>query len=63
VGEAAREAARWRLAKRLYDEMERLDPSPDTPEWETMPDFERRFYYHCITAILTERATVLMACE
>ena len=38
-GEAAAE-----LARRLYWNMNRLDPDPEAPAWECLDDRERRFY-------------------
>lgn len=62
MGELEKEAARWKLAERLWREMERLDPVPEAPQWDCMPDFDRRFYYHCVMALLMERQLVLTAC-
>lgn len=38
------EAALKFLAKRLYWNMQRLDPDIEAPEWDGLTDRERRFY-------------------
>jgi hypothetical protein len=51
-------AALWRLAERLYEKMEHLDPS-DGGEWSELTDLERDLYYFSIKAVLLERGDVL----
>lgn len=53
----AKEAAVWRLARRLHWKMEQLDPT-ESSEWEALSERERDFYRHCIDAVLAERALV-----
>ncbi len=48
------------LAQRLYETMERLDPS-DEREWAALSSRERRFYELCVSAILEERELVALA--
>lgn len=53
-----KQAAEWRLAEYLYFTMVKLDPSPDDQEWEQLTDKERRYYWHCIRAVLSRRKDV-----
>lgn len=38
------EEAISRLAQRLYWNMQRLDPDPESPEWEGLSERSQRFY-------------------
>lgn len=55
--EGSAEAALWRLAERLYEKMEHLDPSGS--EWNGLDDAGRRYYYFAIKAVLLEHGDVL----
>jgi hypothetical protein len=46
------------LARRLYEEMVRLDPSGE-PSWDALSDLERDFYYSPLRAVFAEYADVL----
>ena len=52
-----REEAEWLLACRLYEEMERLDPSTkeDKVDWKNLAQGQRDFYWLCVRAIFSER--------
>ncbi len=44
-----------KLARTLYEEMERLDPSDSVyVEWDELTDHERQFYILCVRAITRE---------
>ena len=45
------EAAVERLANRLHDKMEHLDPTEDG-EWACLPDRKREFYRLCVEDLL-----------
>jgi hypothetical protein len=45
---------RERLTRRLFEEIEYLDPSLDEKKWETLSPRERHLYFACIDAILQE---------
>jgi hypothetical protein len=45
---------RERLAKRLYDQMEKLAPSQETIEWDDITSDEKGFYFLGIDAVLDE---------
>jgi hypothetical protein len=49
-------AARLALAQRLYEIMERLDPSQETVAWADLPGLDRDFYVTCIRHLEAERA-------
>lgn len=51
------DAALWKLARRLYDEMERLDP--DDTSWDDLTELDREMWYFSVRAMLSERAEVL----
>jgi len=59
VGEKDR--AVWTLAEALLREIDKLDPNPDAKSWDEMDEFDRKFYYHCVMAILRRRDLVLIA--
>lgn len=40
------------LGRRLYEIMERLEPSPVTILWEDLPDHEKDFYVECVGALI-----------
>ncbi len=42
------------LARSLYETMDRLDPSPDTPRWEDISDMDRDLYRVCVEEVLGE---------
>ena len=44
---SVKEEALWRLAKRLFVIIERLDPSPSDIDWESLSGREREFYRLC----------------
>ena len=50
---ASREVALDRLARRLHETMERLDPTDD-PAWDAMPELNKEFYRQCIKSIVYE---------
>jgi hypothetical protein len=44
-----------RLAHKLYDTMEHLDPTPDAPPgWENLSSRDQDFYKLCIEAVFEE---------
>jgi hypothetical protein len=55
------EAALWRLAERLYEVMDRLDPSGE--EWADLSPPERSLFYFSIKGVLLEHADVLRVLE
>jgi hypothetical protein len=61
--EITREDAEFQLARRLYEEMERLDPSDpgDVQPWENLESRQRDYYRFCIRAVLSERRACLQA--
>jgi hypothetical protein len=58
VPRPGRDAALWRLARRLYDEMERLDPT-GCEGWGGLSDSERHIWYFAIHSVLEEYGDVL----
>ncbi len=60
--ESTRDAALRRLAKRLHEKMEHLDPD-DGAEWDDLTPLERDYYYFSLKAVLLERADVLRVLE
>ena len=52
--EILRSSEQARLARVLYDEMERLDPSQEDIEWDALSDRDRRFYELCVERLLAE---------
>lgn len=60
--ESTRDAALWRLANRLHEKMEHLDPS-DGVEWDDLTPMERDYFYFSLKAVLLERADVLRVLE
>ena len=42
------------LAKRLFETMERLDPSPDGCEWDTLRECDKEIWRLCIKDLLDE---------
>lgn len=51
------ELALWRLAERLYEVMDRLDPSGIT--WEQLDQATRELFYFSIKSVLLEHGDVL----
>lgn len=51
------DASLWRLAERLCNEMERLDPSGSP--WESLSESERKFFYFSVRAMLLVHGDVL----
>ena len=51
------------LAKRLYETMERLDPSQDTVTWNHVPELEKHFYQACVRALIREQALLSLFCS
>jgi hypothetical protein len=47
-----------RLAKRLYEIMERLDPT-HIPSWECVADLDKEFYRTCVKAVVIELREIL----
>lgn len=46
-------AVELELGRRLYETIERLDPSPvSTPAWDTLSDGDREFYRLCVDALV-----------
>lgn len=56
-----KEAALWRLAERLYDAMDRLDPTGE--DWSQLSDLERSLFYFSIKSVLLKRSDVLDVLE
>jgi hypothetical protein len=52
-----RERALWSLARHLFEEIERLDPSSEET-WDELPDSGRKIWYFAIKAVLLEHADV-----
>jgi hypothetical protein len=59
----AREKAEWLLARRLYEEMERLDPSGpnDFVAWDRLESRHRDYYRLSVRAVLSERTLCRLA--
>lgn len=57
------DAALWRLARCLYESMERLDPSYEGALWDDLTIIERDVFYFSICSVLLERSDVLRAME
>lgn len=56
--------AEWRLAKRLYETMEYLDPEADEAvSWADLGDRQREFYRLLILHLFSEREDVLRVLE
>jgi hypothetical protein len=51
---SVKDEALWRLAKRLFVIMERLDPSPSDIDWESLSGREREFYRLCVESMFEE---------
>ena len=49
--ELRRERALWALAEELVWKVNQLDPS-DLPDWSSLDDRTRRFYYHLVKHIM-----------
>jgi hypothetical protein len=45
-------AIEMQLAQRLFETMERLDPSPEETAWNGLSDREREFYRLCVDALV-----------
>jgi hypothetical protein len=60
--ESTGDAALWRLAKRLHEKMDHLDPG-DGVEWENLTPLERDYFYFSLKAVLLKRADVLRVLE
>lgn len=43
-----------RLGCRLFEEMERLDPSLAPVDWDALSEREHEFYRLCVLAVLSE---------
>lgn len=54
-------AAIERLAEKLYDKLEHLDPTPDAPDWYDMTDDGRDLYRVVIKSLLCDRAAIMAA--
>ena len=39
------------LGRRLFEEMERLDPSPEESSWDSLSDREKTFFSLCAKAV------------
>jgi hypothetical protein len=52
-----RDAALWRLAERLYETMEKLDPSGTN--WENLTYNDRFYFYFSVDSMLSEVGDVL----
>lgn len=46
-------AIEMKLAERLYETMEHLDPSSDLP-WDALTDRQREFYRLCVDALVED---------
>jgi hypothetical protein len=55
------EQAVTELARRLYWNMNRLDPDPDSPEWDGLTERERRFYYLLVDDLVGSRELIRTA--
>ena len=55
------DSAIWRLARILYERMERLDPSYDGAPWDDLSIPERDVFYFSIYSVLLERPDVFRA--
>ena len=56
------EAAKKRLARRLYETMEFLDPS-DAEPWDAIEASSRDFFEHVISDLLADEREVLRAID
>jgi hypothetical protein len=52
IEEGERERMLWHLARRLYETLERLDPSLDALPWDALPDFDRVLYRSCAAELV-----------
>ena len=52
---------RWRVAKRLFESMERQDPSPSGCEWDQLRDCDKEIWRLCIEDLLDESARYNLA--
>ena len=59
--EAERKEALWRLAERLHETMERLDPSGI--DWASLSEAERSLFYFAIKSVLSEYREVARVLE
>ena len=53
------EAAIERLAVRLHDRMEHLDPTLNASAWNNLSDHEKEFYRLCIEDLLMDNQLIL----
>lgn len=56
--DSEREISLWRLARRLYEEMERLDPT-ELDGWDSLSDESRNIWYFAVDGMLSEYEEVL----
>lgn len=52
---ALKDEARERLARALFEAMEKLDPSQETLAWDGLPSGEKDFYRACVIRLESER--------
>lgn len=48
------DSAAWLLARRLHDEMDRLDPAQEGKDWDAISEREREFYRLSALSVLRE---------
>ena len=54
-------AAVLKLARALYEEMERLDPgSGGGTSWDELPELDVEYYASCVESIVRKEATLLI---
>jgi hypothetical protein len=51
------------LARRLHDEMERLDPGLEENDWDTLSEREREFYRLAVLSVLREARAHKLFCR
>jgi hypothetical protein len=51
------------LARRLYWNMQRLDPDPGAPPWGALTDRQRRFYEHLVADVVAFEEIICKAQE
>lgn len=60
----ARDLAREKLSRVLYETLEHLDPGCDESlEWEALPPRDRELYGYCISALLARRSLLQEATD
>jgi hypothetical protein len=50
------------LARRLHDEMDRLDPGVEENEWDALSEREREFYRLAVSSVLREARAHKLFC-